>query len=201
MKKNKSSYYGFYSFVLYVTSIFVLPSNMQAKDSNIYLYEVNQSIKLDYMSNILEKEGMELRLRTSTKNKDSIAISQKDDFYVIIGYCPKSELVYSYMCNWIYGTSMEDEFSSMNEELNLDEPDLYLNSRLYYMNVHDSLQQRYGRPTRVWIHSNSEREGITIDKKGQLDTLCYDSLFSDHCYFEVFWDTNERIVSLYVSVY
>ena len=197
MKKNKSSYYGFYSFVLFITSIFVLPSNMQAKDSDIYLYEVNQSIKLGYMSNILEKKGMELRWRTSTKNKDSIAISQKDDLGVIIGYCPKSELLYSYMCNWIYRTSMADEFSSMNIESNLDNSDLYVkNSRLYFMNVHDSLQQRYGRPTRVWIHSNSEREGITIDKKSQLDTLCYDSLFSDHCYFEIFWETNERMVSL-----
>lgn len=179
-----------YSIILFIISLLLLPSNILANESDLYLFEPHQTKKEDIVR-LLKREGL---ARQRDNNKDSVIIYFKDYLYAMAHYCPTSELIYKYTCNWVYRDSLKDELFPKNESiLNTNK---FNKSEQYYMNVHSILVKKYGKPTKLWIHDENKYEGVTIKEKSQLDTLEYASLFSDKCYFKVYWENSERVVSL-----
>lgn len=180
---------AFFEKITVVVSLTMLPCISMAKDTDLYLFEPKQITKGN-ITQILRNEGLLL----SKSIEDSITVFSKDYVDIIVGFCPRSELIYSYTCNWSYRDNIDDVFSSQNNyNSNIC---TFSKSEQYFICVHDTLLNKYGKPTKVWIHKDGVRSGVTITDKSQLDTLSFESLFNKKCFFLFYWENNERIVSL-----
>lgn len=174
----------FYSIVLFVITLVMLPSVAMAKDDDWYLFEPIQTTKKDIEQNLRGK-GIFREVQ------DSITSFSKDNLDILIYYNPISELIYKYECHWSYNELIDDKTSSVNSDLSSEDFD---KSELYYLAVHKKLCEKYGKPTQLWFHDKNKYDGVTISNKSQLDTLEVTSLFSKKCYFKFFWECKDKIV-------
>ena len=165
------------------------PIDLVAQDSHLHLYIPNKDSKLDEIVSIIEKANFEFSY-PKYADDDTLVIYQKDYQTIYVAYCSISKKVFNYKCEWYFDPSITDEFSISNRT----NADTYYNlSKRYFFNVLDSLNHRYGKPRYIYSH---EGYGYTIHNETKLDTLNYDYLFNNHCFFEIFWVNAEIRVIL-----
>lgn len=164
------------------------PLDLVAQDSHLHLYIPNKDSKLDEIVSILEKANFELSYPKYADN-DTLVIYQKDNQTIHVAYCSVSKKIFNYKCEWIFDPSITDDFSISNRAKNDTNYNL---SKEYFLNVRDSLNHRYGKPSYIYSHKGY---GYTIIDESKLDTLNYDNLFNNHCFFEIFWiNTGIRVI-------
>lgn len=180
---------AFFEKLIIAICLTMLPCISMAKDSDLYLFGPNQITKGE-ITQFLRNEG----LLFSKSIEDTVTVFSKDYVDITVGFCPRSELIYSYTCNWSYRDNTDDVFSSQNNyNANIC---TFSKSEQYFICVHDTLLNKYGKPTKAWIHKDGVPSGVTITDKNQLDTLSFESLFNKKCYFQLYWENSERIVRL-----
>ncbi len=162
--------------------------DLMAQDSQLHLYIPNKDNTSEEIVSILKKASFELSYPKNANN-DTLAIYQKENQTIHIAYCSISKKVFNYKCDWVFDPSITDEFSISNRA----NTDTYFNlSKRYFINVRDSLNRRYGKPSYIYSHKGY---GYTIIDGSKLDTLNYDNLFNNHCFFDIFWiNTGIRVI-------
>lgn len=182
------AYWNKYIILFFISLSLNYPLDLVAQDSHLHLYIPNKDSKLDEIVSIIEKANFELSYPQYADN-DTLVIYQKDNQTIHVAYCSISKKVFNYKCEWCFDPSITDEFSISNRT----NADTYYNlSKRYFFNVLDSLNHRYGKPRYIYSHKGY---GYTILNKNNLDTLNYDNLFNNHCFFEIFWvNTGIRVI-------
>ena len=173
-----------------------LPTNMMGQNSDLYLYEPKETTKLDDINSIIDKENLKEVYSRNYRDfdADTLYALQNDKETIILGFCPESERIYSYSYEWTYDPSLNDEFNQFEVKENEDFP--YLSkSRLYFLNIKKHLDNKYGKPSSLYLSVDG---GYTINDSKILDTLDYYNIISKKCMLEIIWNNEKcRIILKY----
>ena len=187
--------------------LIISPIYVFSIDRRLKLHEIDNTTKYEELNNYVLSSGLE-RDKHFYKNGDGridtlayYSTGKENDWdnSVTIIYSPQTHIVSSYEYEWNFSTLLNDEYTPQMNELEQRGHELYSKKcELYWMNVFNVLQKKYGKPTSVMVN---ERVGYTTDyryitSQEQLDTVCFPHLMGDLSHFEVYWDNSKRKVTL-----
>ena len=204
MKRNYSNFNNYCVRYLFIAIMLLLPSITYSIDRRHNLYDIDDTTRFETIKSYLLSSGFKGNKYMSHRDEgvDTFVVYEEVEDHknvVTIVYSPRTHTPSSYRYTWNLFFDKNDNYTPIISDTKLKGDKLfYKQCELYWTNVFNDLQTKYGKPTSVMLNewTNSSQINRFLSDKEQLDTLQIPKLTRFFRHFEVYWENDKRKVSL-----